>query len=145
FRIDSGVKLFLLLRGGPTYTLFPPASLRPPHAKEGVRTHVGSARKGRAGGRASLPASVVRPAPGGPPPHAVGRTPRDSAVEMLEIVLPNDANVLGAVLGGKVMHLMDLAAAMAAQRHARRPAVTAMVDELTFLHPIRIGEHMILK
>jgi len=47
---------------------------------------------------------------------AVGRTPRDSAVEMREIVLPSDANALGAVLGGKVMHLMDLAAAMAAQR-----------------------------
>ena len=75
----------------------------------------------------------------------LGRTPRDSAVEMREIVLPSDANVLGAVLGGKVMHLMDLAAAMAAHRHARRPAVTAMVDELTFLHPIHIGEHMILR
>jgi acyl-CoA hydrolase len=68
-----------------------------------------------------------------------------SASEYCEFALPNDANGLGNVLGGKVMHLVDLAAAMVAIRHARRPAVTASVDSLNFLHPVRIGQLMILR
>ncbi len=74
-----------------------------------------------------------------------GKPVRESASEYCEFALPNDANGLGNVLGGKVMHLVDLAAAMVAIRHARRPAVTAFVDSLSFLHPVRIGQLMILR
>ena len=74
-----------------------------------------------------------------------GKPVRDSISEYSEIVLPNDVNPLGAVLGGKVMHLVDLAAAMAAIRHSRTPCVTASVDSLHFLHPVRIGELMVLR
>jgi acyl-CoA hydrolase len=70
---------------------------------------------------------------------------RESASEYSELALPNDANGLGHVLGGKVMHLVDLAAAMAAMRHARRPVVTASVDHMSFLHPVRIGQLIILR
>jgi len=76
-----------------------------------------------------------------PPP----KPPRESVVEMTELVLPNDANNLGTVLGGKVMHLMDVAGAIAARRHTRRPVVTAEVDTLTFHSPIHIGELIVLK
>jgi acyl-CoA hydrolase len=74
-----------------------------------------------------------------------GKPVHDSLSEYSELALPTDANGLGAVLGGKVMHLVDLAGAMAAMRHARRPVVTASVDSLHFLHPVRIGELMVLR
>jgi acyl-CoA hydrolase len=74
-----------------------------------------------------------------------GKPVRASVSEYSELALPNDANVLGNVLGGKVMHLVDLAAAMAAIRHARRPCVTASVDSLHFLHPVRIGQLIVLR
>src|SRR5918912_947197 len=74
-----------------------------------------------------------------------GKAVRESISEYSEIALPNDANGLGNVLGGKVMHLVDLAAAMAAIRHARRPCVTAAVDSLQFLHPVRIGQLIVLR
>jgi acyl-CoA hydrolase len=70
---------------------------------------------------------------------------RESASEYSELALPNDANGLGNVLGGKVMHLVDLAGALAAMRHARRPVVTASVDYMNFLHPVRIGQLMLLR
>ena len=70
---------------------------------------------------------------------------RESVSEYAELALPNDANALGNMLGGRVMHLVDLAAAMAAMRHARRPVVTASVDHLTFLHPVHIGQLVTLK
>ena len=73
------------------------------------------------------------------------KTVHDSISEYAEFALPNDANGLGNVLGGKVMHLVDLAAAMSALRHARRPVVTASVDSLQFLHPVRIGQLIILR
>jgi acyl-CoA hydrolase len=73
------------------------------------------------------------------------KTVRESISEYAEFALPNDANGLGNVLGGKVMHLVDLAAAMAALRHARRPVVTAAVDSMHFLHPVRIGQLIILR
>jgi acyl-CoA hydrolase len=69
---------------------------------------------------------------------------RESVSEYGELALPTDANGLGNVLGGKVMHLVDLAAAMAAMRHARRPVVTAAVDSLRFLHPVHIGDLVML-
>ena len=74
-----------------------------------------------------------------------GRPVRESASEYSEIALPNDANPLGNLLGGRVMHLVDLAGAIAAIRHSRRPVVTASVDSMTFLHPVHIGQLVILK
>ena len=76
---------------------------------------------------------------------APGRYVRESASEYSEFALPNDANTLGNVLGGKVMHLVDLAAALAAVRHARCAVVTASVDHMNFLHPIHIGELIVLR
>ncbi len=64
---------------------------------------------------------------------------------MLEVVLPNDANPLGNILGGKVMHLIDIAGAIAAHRHSQRHVVTASVDSLDFLHPIRVGQIIFLQ
>ena len=74
-----------------------------------------------------------------------GKPVADSISEYSELALPNDANGLGNVLGGKVMHLVDLAAALAAIRHARRPVVTLSVDSLRFLHPVHIGELIVLR
>ena len=74
-----------------------------------------------------------------------GRFVRESISEYSEFALPNDANTLGNVLGGKVMHLVDLAAALAAVRHSRCPVVTASVDQMSFLHPIRIGQLIVLR
>jgi acyl-CoA hydrolase len=74
-----------------------------------------------------------------------GRPVRESVSEYSEIALPNDANPLGNLLGGRVMHLVDLAGAIAAVRHARCPVVTASVDSMTFLHPVHIGQLLILK
>ena len=70
---------------------------------------------------------------------------KDSQVIMHELVLPNDTNLLGNILGGRVMHLMDICAAMTAYKHARRPVVTASVDHLDFLAPARVGDMLILK
>ena len=78
------------------------------------------------------------------PEPVAGKPVRESVSEYSEFALPNDANGLGNVLGGKVMHLVDLAAAMAAMRHARRPVVTASVDSLHFLHPVHIGQLILL-
>ena len=78
-------------------------------------------------------------------PELAPRPVRESASDYLEIALPNDANPLGNLLGGRVMHLVDLAGALAAARHSRRPVVTASVDSMTFLHPIHIGQLIILK
>jgi acyl-CoA hydrolase len=73
------------------------------------------------------------------------KRPGDSLTEMTEVVLPNDANPLGFMLGGTVMHLIDIAGAMAAVRHTRSRLVTAAVDGLQFLHPIRVGDIIILQ
>jgi acyl-CoA hydrolase len=73
------------------------------------------------------------------------RTVKDSKSEYSEICLPNDTNMLGSMLGGHVMHLVDLCGAIAAIRHARCPVVTASVDQMTFLHPIHVGELVHLK
>ncbi len=70
---------------------------------------------------------------------------RESASEYSEIALPNDANPLGYMLGGRVMHLVDMAAALAAMRHARCSVVTVAVDSMTFLNPVHIGQLIILK
>jgi acyl-CoA hydrolase len=73
------------------------------------------------------------------------RSVRESRSEYTEICLPNDTNMLGTMLGGRVMHLVDICGAIAAMRHARGPVVTASVDQMTFLHPIRVGELVRLK
>jgi acyl-CoA hydrolase len=73
------------------------------------------------------------------------RPVRESASEMTEIVLPNDANVLNALLGGRLMHWIDLAGAMAAHRHSRQHVVTASIDHLDFLVPVRVGDFVILR
>jgi len=74
-----------------------------------------------------------------------GRPVRESASEYSEIALPNDANPLGHLLGGRVMHLVDMAGALAAARHSRRPVVTVAVDHLTFLSPVHIGQLLVLR
>jgi acyl-CoA hydrolase len=68
-----------------------------------------------------------------------------SRSELVEAVLPNDANPLGAMLGGRVMHLMDIAGALAAHRHSNSHVVTASVDYLDFRFPIHVGEFIVLK
>lgn len=73
------------------------------------------------------------------------RPVRDSISEISEMALPNDANPLGNLIGGKVLHLVDIAAAIAANRHSRIPTVTASVDHMTFLEPIHIGELVTLR
>ena len=65
---------------------------------------------------------------------------KDTQVIMHELVLPNDTNLLGNVLGGRVMHLMDMCAAMSAYKHARTAVVTASVDQLDFLAPVKMGD-----
>ena len=70
---------------------------------------------------------------------------KDTQVIMHELILPNDTNLLGNVLGGRVMHLMDMCAAMSAYKHARTAVVTASVDQLDFLAPVKMGDIMILK
>ena len=69
----------------------------------------------------------------------------ESATEMVQVVLPNDANPLGYILGGTVMHLIDIAGAIACHRHTRSLLVTAAVDGLQFLHPIKVGDLIILR
>jgi acyl-CoA hydrolase len=73
------------------------------------------------------------------------RTVAATRSEYSEICLPNDANLLGNMLGGHVMHLVDLCGAIAAMRHARCTVVTASVDQMTFLHPVPIGSLVLLK
>ncbi|MBM3751689.1 MAG: acyl-CoA thioesterase [Acidimicrobiia bacterium] len=72
-------------------------------------------------------------------------SPSDSYTEMVQVVLPNDANPLGFILGGTVMHLIDIAGAIACHRHTRSLLVTAAVDDLQFLHPIKVGDLIILQ
>jgi acyl-CoA hydrolase len=72
------------------------------------------------------------------------KKPCESATEMVQVVLPNDANPLGFILGGTVMHLVDIAGAIACHRHTRTLLVTAAVDGLQFLHPIKVGDLIIL-
>jgi acyl-CoA hydrolase len=76
---------------------------------------------------------------------AAAKHPAESATEMVQVVLPNDANPLGFILGGTVMHLIDIAGAIACHRHTRSLLVTAAVDGLQFLHPIKVGDLIILE
>lgn len=75
----------------------------------------------------------------------VGKPVTASQAEMTEVVLPNDANPLGNMLGGRLMHLVDIAAALAAHRHSNSYVVTASVDYVDFRNPVRVGDIVILK
>ena len=69
-----------------------------------------------------------------------GHTPAFSRTEMTELVVPGDSNQLGNILGGRLMHWIDLAAAITAARHAGHVSVTASMDSLEFLHPVKVGQ-----
>lgn len=77
-------------------------------------------------------------------PAKEGRPVRESYSQLSEMALPNDANGLGTLLGGKIMHLVDIAGAIAASRHAREFVVTASFDHMDFVQPVHIGELVIL-
>jgi len=69
----------------------------------------------------------------------------DSASEMIQMVLPDDTNTLGNLLGGRLMHWIDIAASITGRRHCGRTVVTASMDRLNFLNPVKLGEIVILK
>lgn len=73
------------------------------------------------------------------------RTVSESQSEMTEIILPNDTNTLGNLLGGRLMHFIDLVGAMAAYRHTRTHVVTAAMDHIDFIQPVHVGDLLILK
>ncbi len=75
----------------------------------------------------------------------VSRTVAESQSEMTELILPNDANTLGNLLGGRLMHFIDLVGAMAAYRHSRTHVVTAAMDHIDFIQPVHVGDLLILK
>lgn len=72
------------------------------------------------------------------------KTPRASFTEMTELVLPQHGNVLGGAFGGTVLAWIDICGAIAAQRHCNRVAVTAALDEVNFVEPIRVGDVVVL-
>jgi acyl-CoA hydrolase len=73
------------------------------------------------------------------------RTVASTQSEMTEVILPNDTNILGNLLGGRLMHFIDLTGAMAAYRHARTHVVTAAMDHIDFIQPVRLGDLVTLK
>ncbi len=77
--------------------------------------------------------------------QVVGKPVGASRSEMAEVVLPAQTNALGKLLGGHVMHLVDIAAAMAAHRHSNSYVVTASVDSIDFRNPVSLGEIVMLK
>ena len=74
-----------------------------------------------------------------------GKTPRESAVETRYLVMPTQANPQGTAFGGAIVGWIDMVAAMAGQRHCGTEVVTAGIDSLVFRHPVRIGDHVVLK
>jgi acyl-CoA hydrolase len=77
--------------------------------------------------------------------HPAMRTVASTQSEMTEIILPNDTNTLGHLLGGRLMHFIDLTGAMAAYRHARTHVVTAAMDHIDFIQPVHLGDLVTLK
>ena len=73
------------------------------------------------------------------------KKPSESQIEMREMVMPGDANKHGTIFGGKIMAWIDIAAAMCAERHCQKPVVTAHIDDIDFLSPIKVGHHVIVK
>jgi len=78
-------------------------------------------------------------------PATTPRKVQESVVEMTEIVLPEDANSHGSIFGGRVLALVDKCAAIVAMRHTRSLVLTASLDSVAFLNPVRVGHVMILK
>jgi len=79
------------------------------------------------------------------PKQSSGKPVSASKVEMTELVLPGQTNTLGNIFGGRVMQLIDIAAGVAAMRHARKTVVTVSIDKLHFKNPIKMGQIIILK
>ena len=77
--------------------------------------------------------------------HRAVKTVASTQSEMTEIILPNDTNMLGNLLGGRLMHFIDVTGAMAAYRHARTHVVTASMDHIDFIQPVRLGDLVTLK
>jgi len=77
--------------------------------------------------------------------NPVARTVASTQSEMTEIILPNDTNTLGNLLGGRLMHFIDLTGAMAAYRHSRTHVVTAAMDHIDFIRPVQLGDLLMLK
>ena len=73
------------------------------------------------------------------------KSPDESAVEMREMVMPTDTNKHGTIFGGKIMSWIDIAAAMAAERHCNNPVVTAHISDIDFISPINVGFHVSIK
>ena len=84
----------------------------------------------------TVPDVAEKPAP---------RTVSESRSEMTELILPNDTNTLGNLLGGRLMHFIDLVGAMAAYRHTRTHVVTAAMDHIDFIQPVHVGDLLNLK
>lgn len=80
-----------------------------------------------------------------PETNPSARTVASTQSEMTEIILPNDTNTLGNLLGGRLMHFIDLTGAMAAYRHSRTHVVTAAMDHIDFIRPVRLGDLVTLK
>ena len=79
------------------------------------------------------------------PANPIARTVASTQSEMTEIILPNDTNTLGSLLGGRLMHFIDLPGAIAAYRHSRTNVVTAAMDHIDFIRPARLGDLVTLK
>jgi acyl-CoA hydrolase len=79
------------------------------------------------------------------PTNPAVRTVASTQSEMTEIILPNDTNTLGNLLGGRLMHFIDLTGAMAAYRHSRTHVVTAAMDHIDFIRPVHLGDLLTLK
>ena len=77
--------------------------------------------------------------------HPAARTVASTQSEMTEIILPNDTNILGNLLGGRLMHFIDLTGGMAAYRHSRTYVVTAAMDHIDFIQPVHVGSLLTLK
>jgi acyl-CoA hydrolase len=78
-------------------------------------------------------------------PQLPARSIAESRSEMTEIVLPNDANTLGNLLGGRLMHYIDIVGAICAYRHSRSHVVTASMDHIDFIAPVHVGDLLVLK
>ena len=92
-----------------------------------------------------IPAAATATSAATAPVTLLPRTVSESQSEMTELVLPNDANTLGNLLGGRLMHFIDLVGAMAAYRHSRSHVVTASMDHIDFIQPVHVGDLLILK
>jgi len=69
----------------------------------------------------------------------INKRPSETHIQMTELVLPNDTNLFGNLMGGRLMYWMDIAAALSAQKHCNAPVVTASVDNISFESPIKLG------